>query len=112
PNTSKTTTANQISLLTQASAQNALASLDSALTYISNARSNIGAVQSRLGFAVSVDQTSIENISFAKSQILDVDYASETADFTRLTVLQQAGVAVLTQANSNAQLTLKLLQNL
>ncbi|MDB5038530.1 MAG: Flagellin protein FlaB, partial [Bacteriovoracaceae bacterium] len=101
-----------MNISTQARSQNVLQLLDRGLTTLNSARSTIGATQSRLGFADSVNETSIENISFAKSQILDVDYASEMAEFTRLQVLQQAGVAVLTQANSSTQLTLKLLQNL
>jgi flagellin-like hook-associated protein FlgL len=101
-----------IYLTTQSAAQDALAVFDSALAYINSARANIGALQSRLDFASSVNMNTVENISEARSQIMDVDMAAETAEFARLQIMQRAGVAVLGQANMAAQLTLKLLEGL
>jgi flagellin-like hook-associated protein FlgL len=110
--TSTSTEPTSIYLDTQADAQDALAVLDTALAYIYSARSNIGAIQSRLDFATSVNMNTIENISAARSQIMDADMASTTAEFARLQILQQAGIAVLGQANLSLQTSLKLLQNL
>jgi flagellin-like hook-associated protein FlgL len=107
--TATTTTAASIYLTTQSNAQDALSVLDGALAYVNSARANIGALQSRLEFASSVNQNTIENISAARSQIMDTDIAAETAEFARLQILQHAGVAVLGQANLATQLSLKLL---
>jgi flagellin-like hook-associated protein FlgL len=106
------TTPASIYLTTQSSAQDAIAVLDTALAYVNSARASIGALQSRLDFASSVNQNTIENISAARSEIMDVDLAAETAEFSRLQILQKAGVAVLGQANLSTQLSLKLLANL
>jgi flagellin-like hook-associated protein FlgL len=110
--TSTLTTAASMYLTTQSNSEDALAILDSALAYVNSARANIGALQSRLDFASSVNQNTIENISAARSQIMDTDMAAETAEFSRLQILQKAGIAVLGQANVNSTLSLKLLENL
>jgi flagellin-like hook-associated protein FlgL len=110
--TTTATTLASMYLTTQTNAQDALSVLDGALAYVNSARANIGALQSRLDFAASVNQNTIENISAARSQIMDTDMAAETAEFSRLQILQRAGIAVLGQANMTTQLTLKLLETL
>jgi len=93
-----------------ASAQSAIDAIDVALDNISNQRSDLGAAQNRLSSAVDNLATMIENLTAAESQIRDVDFASETADFNRNTTFQQAGISVLAQANSSSQVVLQLLQ--
>jgi len=104
-----TTIANtDISTVTGANA--ALASVDSALTNINSSRASLGAIQNRFESIVSSIATSTENLSAARSRILDADFASETAALTRNQILQQAGVSILSQANALPQLVLSLLQ--
>jgi flagellin len=112
--TSSTTSivAATMSITTQSGAQDTLAILDSGLSRINSARASLGALQSRLEFATSANQNTIENVSAARSQIMDTDMAAETAEFARLQILQRAGVAVLSQANFATQISLKLLENL
>ena len=88
----------------------ALFHVDQALDYVSQERAKIGGMMSRLDSASQNLQTSTENASAARSRILDVDYAQETAKQTRHSVLQQAGTAMLAQANSQGQYVLRLLQ--
>jgi len=88
----------------------AIASVDSALTNINSSRASLGAIQNRFESIVSSIATSTENLSAARSRILDADFASETAALTRNQILQQAGVSILSQANSLPQLVLSLLQ--
>ena len=78
----------------------AITAIDTALADINTMRADLGASQNRLGFAVSNLQSSVENQSAAKSRIMDTDFASETAKLTRGQILQQAGTAMLAQANS------------
>jgi flagellin len=101
---------NTVLLNTSTNAQNALAKIDSAIDQISGIRATLGATQNRLGSALANLQTSVENLSSAESQIRDVDFASETADLTRNQILQQAGISVLSQANSGSQAVLSLLR--
>jgi len=93
-----------------AGANAAIASVDSALTNINSSRASLGAIQNRFESIVSSISTSTENLSAARSRILDADFASETAALTRNQILQQAGVSILSQANSLPQLVLSLLQ--
>ena len=95
---------------TTAAAQNALAKVDSALSSISTVRGNLGAAQNRLQSTINNLASSIENLSSANSRIRDADIAAETAALTRAQVLQQAGIAVLAQANVSSQVALTLLQ--
>jgi flagellin len=103
-------TAQQASVSTAIAAQNALAVIDTALTSVSTIRGNLGAAGNRLQSTINNLAVSIENISAANSRIRDVDVAAETANLTRAQVLQQAGIAVLAQANVSAQAALTLLQ--
>ena len=85
---------------TQALSNTAIAAIDTAMASINTMRADLGASQNRLGYAVSNLQSSVENQSAAKSRIMDTDFASETAKLTRGQILQQAGTAMLAQANS------------
>jgi flagellin len=84
--------------------------IDIAITSVSTARSNLGAVQNRLEHAVANLGVSEENLSAAESRIRDVDVASEMVNFTRLQILQQSGTAMLAQANVAPQGVLQLLR--
>ena len=81
-------------------ANDALQVIDSALANISSSRASLGALQNRFTSVVSSLSTTSENLSAARSRILDADFASETANLTRGQILQQAGTAMLAQANS------------
>ena len=95
---------------TAASAQASLDTIDSALTSVSTVRGDLGAAQNRLQSTINNLAVGIENLSSANSRIRDVDVAAETAALTRAQVLQQAGIAVLAQANVSSQVALTLLQ--
>jgi flagellin len=99
-----------LAVSTQASAQSALGLLTSAIATIAQSRGKLGAFESRLLTAISSLQIASENFSAAQSRIRDADVAAETANLTRANVLQQAGVAVLAQANQQPQLALQLLR--
>jgi flagellin len=85
---------------TQAEATALMSAVDGALDFFSTQRATIGAVQNRLETTVSNVQTTSENLSASRSRIQDADYASETASLTRANILQQAGTAMLAQANA------------
>ena len=87
-------------LTSNANSKTALAAIDTALEGINTMRADLGAAQNRMSFAVSNLQSSVENQSAAKSRIMDTDFAAETAKLTRGQILQQAGTAMLAQANS------------
>lgn len=89
---------------------NAIARIDSAVDTVSEARGDFGAVQSRLEGVIQQLGSSVENLSAAESRIRDVDVARETAELTRYTILQQASISVLAQANVQPQAALTLLQ--
>jgi flagellin len=84
--------------------------VDEAIGSIDSIRSTLGAVQNRLTSTVSNLQSISENISAARSQITDADYAAETSNMTKAQILQQAGVAMLSQTNQLPQAVLSLLQ--
>lgn len=93
-----------------AGAQTAIDLIDSALTSVNSARATLGAIQNRFESVVANVQTTSENLSAARSRIQDTDFAMETANLTRAQILQQAGTAMLSQANSAPQNVLALLQ--
>ena len=93
-----------------ASAQIAIDAIDTALDTLNTERSTYGAAQSRFEGIVSILQISRENQEAAASRIVDADYASETAALTRAQILQQAGTAMLAQANSLPNSVLSLLK--
>jgi len=91
-------------------AQLAIQQTDAALSQINTARANLGAVQSRFDNAIANIQIKSEYASAARSRIMDTDFASETANMTRSQILQQAGNAMLSQANQLPQQVLSLLR--
>ena len=93
-----------------AGAQLAIQQCDASLTQVNSARANLGALQSRFESAVSNIQIASENATSARSRITDTDYAAETANLTRAQILQQAGTAMLSQANQLPQQVLTLLR--
>lgn len=95
---------------TTANADTAIASMDSALSSLNAARADLGAYQNRFSSAVSNLQTASENLSASRSRIMDADFAAETAALSRNQVLQQAGTAMLAQANAMPQSVLTLLR--
>jgi flagellin len=95
---------------TVAAARLAIGLLDVALTSVNTSRAAYGAAQNALGSALGNTASRTENMVASESRIRDVDFAAETADLTRNTVFQQAGIAVLSQANQSTQAALQLLQ--
>jgi flagellin len=91
-------------------ANTALDLIDTAIDSINTSRGTLGATQNRLQSAIASIANAKENLSASESRIRDVDVASETADLTRNTILQQAAVSVLQQANTQPQIALRLLQ--
>ncbi|HWK84455.1 MAG TPA: flagellin, partial [Caldimonas sp.] len=91
-------------------ANTALASIDAALATIDSTRASLGAIQNRFSSTVQNVQNSAQNVSAARSRIQDADFAAETANLSRAQVLQQAGTAMVAQANQMPQQVLKLLQ--
>jgi len=98
-----------VSIKTRAGAETAIKRIDAALAEVSSNRSNLGAVQNRFESTVTNLQTTSENLSAARSRIRDADFAQETANLTKSQILQQAGTAMLSQANSLPQGVLSLL---
>lgn len=99
-----------VDVLTGANANNALLTLDFALQQVSGLRAELGAVQTRFESTISNLAVTSENLSAARSRIRDADFAAETAELTRSQILQQAGIAILAQANAQPQNVLALLQ--
>lgn len=93
----------------QSAARLALEAISDALTSINRSRGKLGALESRLSVSINNLQVARENFKAAESQIRDLDVATEAAELTRLNILQQAGAAVLAQANQQPQLALRLL---
>ncbi|OHX12816.1 flagellin [Chromobacterium sphagni] len=107
---SSLTNTGTINVTTQSGASAVLSSLDADIASISNVRSTFGAVQNRFDAVVSNLQNYTQNLTAANSRIMDVDFASETANLTKNQILQQAGSSILKQANSLPQAALTLLQ--
>lgn len=93
----------------KAAAQNSIGMVDSALVSVNAIRANFGAMQNRLVSTVNNLGITDENFSAANSRIRDTDIASESSEMVRNTILQQAAVSILSQANNTQQLALKLL---
>lgn len=91
-------------------ATNAITRIDNAIKEVNKFRADLGAVQNRFSSAITSLQTSSENISASRSRIKDADFASESASLARANVLQQAGTAMLAQANQQPQQALQLLR--
>ncbi len=101
---------NQIDVSTVDGSTKALKIIDSALAAVNSQRASFGALQSRFETAVNNLQTSGENMSASRSRIQDADFASETANLSRTQILQQAGTAMVAQANQLPQGVLSLLR--
>ena len=99
-----------VDVTSQAASNAAITSIDNALSIVNTQRATLGAVQSRFQAVVSSLQTSSQNLAAAKSQITDADFAMETASLSRNQILQQAGVAMLAQANALPNNVLSLLK--
>jgi len=99
-----------VSIYTFAEAQEAINMMDNALRQVNDVRAALGAITNRLEGTVSNLQIAVENLSASDSRIRDADFAVETANMTRAQILQQSGIAVLSQANSSPQVALSLLQ--
>jgi flagellin len=93
----------------QSASRAALDALRAAVTSITRLRGTLGAAESRLDTTIKNLQVARENFQAAESVIRDVDVAAESAELTRLSILQQAGTAILAQANQQPQLALQLL---
>jgi flagellin len=102
--------ANAIDITTAEAANRTLSIVDSALTSVNDQRARFGALQNRLESTISNLQTTSENLSASRSRIRDADFAAETATMTRAQILQQAGVAMLAQANALPNNVLSLLR--
>ncbi|MGN0859017.1 MAG: flagellin, partial [Stenotrophomonas sp.] len=98
-----------LDITTFAGAQKAMQIADSALNEVNSARAEMGAIQNRFSSTIANLSTTSENLSASRSRIRDTDYAKETAELTRTQILQQAGTAMLAQANSSTQSVLSLL---
>lgn len=94
----------------QSASRAALDAINSAITSLASTRGTLGATESRLQVAINSLTVARENFAAAESRIRDVDVASEAAELTRLNILQQAGAAVLAQANQQPSLALSLLR--
>ena len=99
-----------VNISTVPGAQQALEIVDKALSAINNTRADLGAIQNRFTSVVANLQTSTENLSASRSRIKDTDFAKETAELTRTQILQQAGTAMLAQANQVPQNVMSLLR--
>lgn len=88
----------------------AIDAIDEAIKAVDQSRSKLGAIQNRFTTTITNLQSAVENQSAARSRIIDADFAAETATLSRNQILQQAGTAMLAQANQSPQAVLKLLQ--
>ena len=98
------------SIGTQNASSTAIGSVDDALSVINSARATLGATQNRLETTVKDLKNNVENLSASRSRIQDADFASETAQLAKSQILQQAGMAMLAQANQLPQQVLSLLR--
>ena len=97
-------------ITTQGNASTSIGAIDAALSIVNSARAKLGATQNRLETTVQDLKNNVENLSASRSRIKDADFASETATLAKNQILQQAGMAMLSQANQLPQQVLKLLQ--
>jgi len=105
-----TATLSSVKVTTASDASSAIDRIDSAISTIDSIRGDLGAVQNRFESTIANLQNVAENLSAARSRILDADIAQETSSMTKNNILQQAGVSVLAQANQAPQLALSLLK--
>lgn len=100
----------QLSVTSSANATRSLDRIDEALDKISASRANLGAIQNRLSSTISNLENVSQNLSASNSRIEDADFAAETSKMSKAQILQQAGTAMLSQANASTQNVLSLLQ--
>jgi flagellin len=105
-----TSKVSDIDISTASGASMAMESIDNALTTLNNLQATLGAAQNRFSAIGSTQQAQSTDLASAQSSIQDADFAQETANLSKAQVLQQAGISVLAQANSQPQQILKLLQ--
>lgn len=98
-----------VDITTVDGANKAMNAIENALEAVSNARSDLGAIQNRMSSTVSNLRVNAENLTSARSRIMDTDFAAQTAELSRTSVLQQAGISILAQANASGQNVLSLL---
>ena len=110
PATQTGTAISVLDISTVAGANAALKAVDAALTAVNSNRAALGAVQNRFSSTIQNLQTSGENLSASRSRIQDADFAAETAALSRAQILQQAGTAMIAQANQLPQQVLALLK--
>ncbi len=108
-NTSTLSAINDVDITTVGGSADAIQAVDSALMQVDNIRGELGAVQNRFESTIANLSNVSENLSAARSRILDADIAQETSEMTKQNILQQAGVSILAQANQAPQLALSLL---
>ena len=101
---------NLVSVKTAAGSTAALNAIDLALTSVNSSRASLGAIQNRFSSVVASLQTTAQNLTASRSRIQDADFATETANLSRSQILQQAGTAMVAQANSMPQSVLTLLK--
>lgn len=99
-----------VDISSQAGANAALLVVDSGLNFVNGVRAKLGAIQNRVETTIENLATTSENLTAARSRIQDADFATETAELTRSQVLQQAGIAMMAQANSTPNTVLSLLR--
>ncbi len=109
-NNSSFSALNAVSVTSVAGASATLSVVDQALDTINSSRADLGAIQNRFESVIANLQTAAENATASRSRIQDADFAAETAELTRTQILQQAGIAILSQANAAPQNVLALLQ--
>lgn len=102
-------TVSGLDISTVTGANQAMVSIDNALQTVNNLQASLGAAQNRFTAIATAQQAESTDLSSAQSQITDANFAQETANMSKAQVLQQAGISVLAQANSNPQQVLKLL---
>ncbi len=110
PNGSTLYSIDDVDISTVEGASDAIRAIDGAIGQIDSMRGDLGALQNRFESTIANLQNVSENLSAARSRILDADIAQETSAMTKNNILQQAGVAILSQANQTPQLALQLLQ--
>jgi flagellin len=104
-----TNSSNNLSIGSTTGAQNAVDSIQTAIQNLATLRANNGAEQSRLTFAADMLSINKINLEAANSRIVDVDVAAESSQLARFNILQQAGTAMLAQANQSTQSILRLI---
>lgn len=109
-NTSTLSSVDAVDISTVLGANDAIKIIDGAVGQIDSLRGDLGAIQNRFESTIANLQNVSENLSAARSRIMDADIAQETSAMTKANILQQAGVSILAQANQTPQLALQLLQ--